>query len=480
MTLAGCSAGDDGTLDIAIIGSSDSVFTDGLRLSPGAQHVRAATESGLVALNPQGAVVPALAETWLPQDDGLSFFFRLRSTTWPDGSPLSAESVAAALNRAIADLDGTSLGRDLEVVEDVRAMAGRVIEIRLSTPEPYLLQLLAQPELALRTLEGGTGPMVMEREGEAGAILELKSPEERGLPMDEDWQDGVRTIAVQVTIAEEGIAMFEAGEAEVVLGGTLGNFPLVDIGPLSTATLRIGTSVGLFGLRIRSEEGLLRNSSVREGLAMALDREALMASFNLGGWIATTRPVQPGLPDDPGLVAERWQDIPIEELREEAAARISAWRAQFGEGDTSQPAVLTIAIPEGPGWEAFLDNLAQQYATVGIRLERAENGASADMVLVDRIARYPAPRWFLNQFHCSLGRPCSEIADLKVDEALRQDDPVQRARMLAEAEADLTLENIYIPIGVPVRWSLARGSVDGLVANPYGFHPLPPLAEIPR
>ena len=59
LLLAGCSGGDDGTVDIAVIGTPASVFADDLRLSSGAQHVRAATQSGLVALNAQGDVVPA-------------------------------------------------------------------------------------------------------------------------------------------------------------------------------------------------------------------------------------------------------------------------------------------------------------------------------------------------------------------------------------------------------------------------------------
>ena len=47
-------------------------------------------------------------------------------------------------------------------------------------------------------------------------------------------------------------------------------------------------------------------------------------------------------------------------------------------------------------------------------------------------------------------------------------------------EAQLTLANVYIPIGAPLRWSLVRGSVDAFVANRYAFHPLPEMAQIPR
>src|SRR5690554_3646052 len=185
LALAGCSRGNDGALEVAFIDSAENLFDTGLRLSSPAQHLRAATESGLVALNAQGEVVPALADRWIVTDDGRSFIFRLRESTWADGSALTAESVRAELRSAIRALRGTALGLDLAPIEEVRAMAGRVVEIRLSAPVPMLLQLLAQPELALSPGRsgdtGGSGPMLMKRDGST-AVLTMKPPEDRGIP----------------------------------------------------------------------------------------------------------------------------------------------------------------------------------------------------------------------------------------------------------------------------------------------------------
>src|SRR5690606_15275417 len=149
LVLSGCGRGDDGSVEVAFIDTPESLFADGLRLSAGAQHLRAATDAGLVALDSGGDVIPALADRWIVTDDGRSFIFRLRDGGWPDGSELTAESVRAALANTLRALRGTSLGLDLAPIEDVRAMAGQVVEIRLSAPVPMLLQLLAQPELAL-------------------------------------------------------------------------------------------------------------------------------------------------------------------------------------------------------------------------------------------------------------------------------------------------------------------------------------------
>ena len=108
-------------------------------------------------------------------------------------------------------------------------------------------------------------------------------------------------------------------------------------------------------------------------------------------------------------------------------------------------------------------------------------GQPADLALLDRIARYAEPRWFLNQFNCSLRRGlCNSAADAAVQAALATPDPQARADDLAHAEALLAAANVYIPIGAPLRWSMVRGNVDGFAANAWAWHPLPDMATIPR
>ncbi len=476
LALAGCGNADDGTLEVAWIGSEESLFASGNRLSPGAQHLRSATDWGLVALDAQGEVIPALAERWIVTEDGLSFIFRLREQNWPGGQPMDSASVRRSLEQVIDGLAGTSLGLDLAPIKDVRAMAGRVIEIRLSAPVPDLLTLLAQPELALQPATGHTGPMLLER-GEGGALLRFRPPLERGLPDMPGWEADVREVQLHAVRPAQAMEMFDSASVQLVLGGRIGQLPLVDLGPLSRGTVQLDPAIGLFGLRVRSARGLLGDEGVREALAMALDRPALLARYNVGGWTATTRVVAPGLRGDPGQVSERWAGDDLAALRGQAAARVRAWQARNGGG---QP-VVRLTLGEAAGDVLLLADLAEQFAAIGVRLERAEIAAEADLVLVDEVARYGDPRWFLNQFNCSLRRGlCDDDADSLVAQAADALDPAERATLLSEAEAELMRANVYIPIGAPLRWSLVRGSVTGFAPNAFAFHPLPPLAEIPR
>ena len=475
--LASCSGNTDGAADIVFIGSESELEAEGLRLSDGGQAVRGATDAGLVALDSNGEVVPALAESWIVTDDGLSFIFRLRNDSWPDGSSLTAQSVRASLMRVLDQLDGTSLGLDLAPIEDVRAMAGRVIEVRLKGPEPALLQLLAQPELALRREGESMGEMTLSRE-EGPLTLAMKPPEQRGLPEDENWQDTVRTLRLFAREGPAAVDAFYNGDVDLVLGGHVGYLPLIDLGPLSRGTALLDPALGLFGLQIRRARGPLADRGVREAIAMALDRNALTSGFNVGGWTPTTRIVAPGMADDPGLVDERWTGADLAELRARAGGRVLEWRAAQPDGGESAP-VVTVWLGEGPGYDLLLRELSTQLGSIGIDLQAADSTSQADLVLVDRVARYAGPRWFLNQFACSLGRGlCSEDADLLVEQALEQRDTQTRDLLLAEAEEALTQTGAFIPFGSPLRWSLVRGDLDGFAANVWAYHPLPAFARI--
>jgi ABC-type transport system substrate-binding protein len=475
LALASCGSNSGGPLNVAIIGSADELFAGGIRLSEGAQVVRAATATGLVALDGQGEIEPALADRWIVADDGKSYIFRLREGTWPDGAELTGDSAREALRRAIRDLAGTSLGLDLAPIETVRTMAGRVVEIDLKAPMPDFLRLLAQPELALAHRGFPAGPMVVER-AKGATVLAFRPPEMRGLPQQEGWQKSVRKIALEARPAKAALADFDQGAVDVVLGGTLGSWPLADPGPLSRGNLRLDNVTGLFGLQVTRANGFLSSAANREALAMAIDRPALMERFNIAGWIPSTRLVPTSIAGT--KASERWSGISVEQRRAAAASRVAAWRAGAGDG---KPPRLTIALADEPGLAALYNELAVQLGQVGVTLVRVAEGKPADLALVDRIARYGEPRWFLNQFNCALRRGlCASAADAEVQAGIATADPGERADHLARAEALLMEANVYIPIGAPLRWSMVRSNVDGYAANAWAWHPLPDMATIPK
>lgn len=478
-SLSACGSGaDDQEVDVAFIGTSGDLFETGLRLAPAGQHMRSATAEGLVSLNDAGEVVPALAERWIVTEDGLSYIFRLRNADWADGTGLTGANVRDAMRRNIQALRGTSLGLDLAKIAEIRAMTGRVVEIRLDSPLPEFLQLLAQPELGLRRNNQGTGPMQLTRLGDV-ALLDAISPELRGLPTDDEWRSGFRQVRVQSLPVENAVAAFDTGVVDAVFNGTLAGMPLADTGALSRGTVRLDAALGLFGLQVVSEHGVLATASGREAVAMAIDRASLLEPFNIGGWVPTTRVVGPDLPGDLGDIGERWSQMTLAERQTEAARRVSAKAAAEGAQEPKQ--TLSIAMPPGPGSDLLFRKLARDLAVVGLNLQRSSgSNGGPDLRLVDRLARYADARWYLNQFNCSLKRGlCSAEADALVRDAASTSDAFETAALLVEAEAELTATNAYIPLGAPIRWSLVRGGVDGFSENRWGLHPLFPLSQRP-
>ena len=487
IALAACGRSGDGSTDVVVIGEPGELFATGNRLAPPAELVRAATAQGLVRFDEAGQLVPGIAERWLVTVDGESYIFRIREFDLPGGQRLSARIVRDSLTRAIAGLKGTTFGLDLAPVCDVRAMTGRVIEIRLKSPMPGFLQLLAQPELGIvipgngaRPGTGkrqglGAGPMALTRAGDDTALLAALPPEARGLPAQPDWATEVRSIRLNARPATAATQAFSDGNYALLLGGTLATLPLADVGPLARGTVRLDSALGLFGLDVVRAEGFLADAQNREALALALDRAALIKPFNIGGWIPTTRVVAPDLPDDTGLVGERWQGIDLAARRAAAAGRVARWKAAHG-----GTLALSVALPDGPGSDTLFAGLAQQYAEIGLTLTRAGKEQRADLALRDRVARFAGARWFLNQLHCGMSAAiCSEDVDFLVELAVEARDPAEQARYLADAEKAAAATNGFIPIGAPIRWSLVRSGVAGFAENPWAIHPLFPLTRAP-
>lgn len=475
LLMAGCSGGDEHTVPIAIIGEADSLADADGDLSGPAQLVRAATAEGLVGFDEQGRVIPALADRWIITDDGLSYIFRLRDGVWTDGAPLTAVSARSALREALRELKGTPLGEDLSVVSEVRAMAGRVVELRLEYRHPDLLLLLAQPEMGLVRKGVGSGPMKLAKVDDV-AVLTPIPPGERGLPREEGWDERARTLRLTAMPAKQAVEDFVGGKVSIVLGGSAADWPLAGSIGIAKGVVRTELVPGLFGLSVVESGGFLADSANREAVGMAIDRGALAKALDVSGWTPSTRLVSPGMEGDLGTIGERWTQLDLGQRRATAMARVIRWR-----GEEKPIPVLRIAMPEGPGADIIFNSVWKDLGSVGIEAQRVEEAADADLRLVDMTARYPRASWFLGQFACSLKRGiCSADADRLTAEARRAPDAATRSALLAEAEAELTAANVFIPFGSPVRWSAMRRDVTGFTVNRWSVHPLMPLAMLPK
>ncbi|WP_230292534.1 ABC transporter substrate-binding protein [Croceicoccus sp. Ery5] len=472
MGVSACGGDGEAPVDVVLVGDRAAALSADGSGDAAEAALMAATREGLVDFDAEGRITPGLAESWIVTDDGLSYIFRLREMRDADGSAINARIIRRMLLAAMEQQAKTALGLDLRAVEAVYARTGRVIEIRLKSPFPEFLNLLAGPELSLQT--GRRNPHVLVLDTDSSGEPFLLAP--AGLEPADNPYAAVEPLEMRILPPREAVEFFQSGRASVLLNGNVDGLPFVRMGGLLRGTIRLDPVSGLFGLAVtRRDSGFLSDADNREAIAMAIDRDALIAPFNIGGWVPTTRLVPAGLPDSASAPQERWQGMSIAERQEVARRRVAGWTAP-GE----QIPGLTIALPSGRGGDLLFARLRNDFAAIGLTLTRAANPARADLHMVDEVAHVRMARWYLNRFHCGVsGAACSAEGDALVEQALAEPDATARAALMAQAEALIVAENGFIPFGTPIRFSLVRGSVEGFAVNGLGVHPLSQLALNP-
>jgi ABC-type transport system substrate-binding protein len=463
-SLTACHKENSQALRVAVIGEGR------LDANPvAADMLEAAAHEGLVALDEQGRVVPALADRWIVTDDGMSYIFRLRDSAAPDGTPLTSESVRNALRQAMAAAKDTPLGLELGVVDEVRAMAGRVVEIRLTHPMPDFLQLMAEPALGLSWRGRGTGPMrIKSKDGQLW--LTALPPSERGQPMPENWQATTRSVTLMHRPVDAALADLGAGRVDLVLGGSFADAARIPNGRLSRLQAGFDPVAGLFGLKVENEQGFLALPLNREALAMVIDRVALGQALGIAGFVPNTRLLPMALRGDDKN--ERWSDYDMEGRQKLAMQRISRWNAVHPERVR-----LRLALPKGPGADILAARIAQDFGNIGIEIERVNIKEPADLRLLDQVAPYANPAWYFHVLHCRANQVCSTESDILIEKT-SETSASETIALYAEAERLTLSANVYMPIGLPLRWSVSAGTVHGFSFNTHSLHNIYPMSQL--
>ena len=463
LLLAGCGEpANDGPLRVVAIGGEPKLKAAEGAMNLPSQILRISVAQGLVAFDESGHVEPALAQRWVVSDDGLSYIFRLRQAELSDGKPLTAQMLARRIRTMVAHDSKNPLAPLFNPVEQVSAVTPEIIELRLRSPRPQLLPLLAQPEAGLTFGNAGGGPFKMARE-EGGSIL--LTPLAEALD-EEEPQQARYAVRLRGDRAAAAVARYDKGYADLVLGGSFADLPYARLIKVPSAQLRFDPAIGLFGLAVERREGFLASAKNREAIAMAIDREALIQTQNISGWrpAYTIVPERLDLASDPAQPG--WIGLSREERLTIARQRVAEWSA----GQTAFPRVR-IALPAGPGSKILFARIAVDLGQIGIIVERAE-GDDADLRLIDEVAPHDSASWFLLRLGCGRGLPCSEAGAAALEAARAADTLSARSNQLTNAEVAYLAELPFIPIASPVRWSLVRPKLTGFRTNIRAAHPL--------
>lgn len=429
-----------------------------------------ALAQGVVAFDEAGQIRPALAQRWIVTNDGLSAIFRLRRPIGPEDKPFTTQVVARRLRAALAPNSRNTLRAAVDSIDEIAVMTPEVIELRLKTARPPLLEFLAQPELGMLVSDKGTGPFELRRAGPDGATLVLR-PE----PNEEPTPEPARTVRLRGERAAKAVVRFKEGRADLVLGGTFRDWPLLQAAAISDRAVRIDPAQGLFGLVVVRSQGFLGNPENRRALAMAIDRAALLGMFNVARWSPAVAVLPERYRSGAEPVVPGWEGLSLDDRRSSARARVAAWEA-FGEGQ----ALVRIWLPDGPGSKLVFAQLAADWGRIGVRVERS-SPREADLRLIDAVAPAGSAIWYLSSLACPAPPgACSNEARDALNLARAATTLGERGQHLAAADQALADSGLYIPIGRPLRWSLVAPRLNLFRENARAVHPLDLLRRRPR
>ena len=471
--------GERGPVRIAAIGALNSAANPiNGELSAANAALLDATSQGLVSFDGEGQIDVGLAERWTVTADGRSYVFRIREAKWANGRKVTAADVANILEGYRAPRSKHVLKDDFPEIETIKAMTDSVIEIRLSVPQPGMLELLAQPSMAIVNRGLGWGPMRPKRTGRAMLLTPVADP----LAEDPDAAeaaaaDPAASIELTGTSAAAALARFKNGYADGVVGGRFSTLPYFVASNIGRSRLVVDPVPGLFGLSIVSIDGFLGVQANREALSRALRRERIVGAFGLQEWEpqVTLRPDLYTRDVGPTPLLPAWADYPEQMRFEQAKRAVDAWRDS---GNVVEP--LRIAVPDSPGGRILFAYIAADFTRIGMPSRRVAMTATADLRLIDEVMPNDDALWGLRRLSCRADTMCHRDAQQRIDEATAATSAADRARLIGEAEQLLAGYSPFIPIATPLRWSVASQRLTGLRANGRSQHPLNHLIALPN
>ncbi len=459
---------DNDKIKVDIVSDTvDSFDVGSLPLNLASAELRAATAQGLVKFDARGNIVPALASRWIVTDDGLSYIFRIEKTWWKNQEAVTAEIVAKILRQKIRNLRQTTFLDEMDSIEEIVAMTGRIIEIRLSSPRPNLLELLAQPELGITNKGAGSGPMQALKQTNLMRLHDILYDEEGQIELKENW------VALQNNKAPDALARYIMGDTDLLIGGHFSNLPYFAASGIDEELLLYDPVPGLFGFLFVEDSDYLASSEVRNAITMAIDRPRLLIDFR-SDWREVLTLVPEGLQNRAAVERPAWTRLRIDERIDLARKSISDWRDVSGDLRD-----LRIALPNGLGSDIIFARVRADLAKIGLVAKRVAMKDAMDLKMIDQIAPLSSPLWYLAQLSCKKTVVCDEEADDVVSSARLTDNLEERKNLLAAAERRLQENRNFIPIAYPTLWMVARPGLLGFSTNPRGLHPLQSLGKEP-
>lgn len=486
-----------------VISMNTAYATDGFSF-----EMIAATVDGLEAMDKDGNVVPALAESYDISDDELTYTFHLRDANGSNGDPVTAGDFVFAWNETakspeaeyayLFTQDGACIKNADEIVYDqkdtdlgIKAVDDKTLEVQLSKKCPYFLSLLTFPvfypinqeffeeqgdQYAL-TPDGllACGPYVLT-EWTKGQSLKLDKNQDY-------WDaDNVAIDGMDVNIVPEvstSALDFENGNTD----WTKLNSTLVDKYKDNEAydTFLEGY---LWYLQFNMNNEYLKNDNLRKAIGTVVDRDNLVnnvlkdGSINIGGFVPQDFTTGPDGKDYRETADKFYTEVGEDGLK----AAQEYWDKAKKELGVDKITLKMLYEPSDPSKPAaeFIQSEIQKLDGITIemvsqekenRIEKQKQG-DFDIVLTRWGPDYADPTTYLNLMITgnayNYGKYSSEEYDAKMKEAAEAETPEERWTLLQEAEKILMEDSPVVGIFQVGGASLKNPKVTGIEDHSFG------------
>ncbi len=460
---------------------------------------------GLTARDPDGKIVPGVAERWEVSRDGKRYRFHLRADArWSNGERVTAQDFVASWRRTLAPetaseyayqlfyvrgAEAFNAGREKDFARvGVVARDARTLEVELANPTPFFLDLCAFPTLMPVHLPS------VERDGDDwikpgrlvsnGAFLlaEWRVNHRIRLRANPHYWDrahvALRTVdLLPSSQANTAFSLYHSGEADLILDKGL--IPSMLLGAVKGrkdfhSAPFLGTSFYRFNVTRRPFD----DARVRRAFAMAVDKRRLVEKVTRAGETIADSLVPPGLS---GYVSPKGLGY------DPAAARALLTAAGYPGGRGFPRVTLLFNTSEQNTAVAteIQDMLAKELG-VHVQLLQQEwkvylNSMSAldyDFCRASWVGDYADPNTFLDMFVTGGGNNRTGWShqgyDALIRAAAREADPEKRMRIFQQAETILCREELPI---LPLHYFVGVQFYDpdritGFRANVLDEHPL--------
>ena len=451
---------------------------------------------GLVTFDAAGEPVPGMAESWDLSPDGRQYRFRLRGDArWSDGTPVVAEDFVRGWRQALAPATAARTAALLDPVAGAaevlagkadpgslgaRAPAPDVLEVTLTRPTPWFLELLAHPvsfplhpgSAAAGRDDAVNGVFVLA-ERVPGGHLRLEPnphhPDRDGLAL-----DAVTWYPIEDAGSE--LSRYRAGELDITETIPAGRHDW--LAEHHADALRVSPYLGSFWLGLNLQRPpLAGNPDLRRALALAIDREILVERVLGAGEVPAFGIVPPALfGTRPGAMA--MAQATQAEREAEARRRYAQSGAPAGlrlelRYNTS-PVHRRMAVAVAAMWKQVLGvstTLVHEEWKVFVNNRR--QGAVTQVFRGGWIADFADPVSFLDLFRSdnvlNSSFYASEAYDALLDRASTATGAA-REDLLRQAHEQLLDDLPVIPLYHYVSRHLVRPGVHGWVDNVRDIH----------